>query len=357
MSNMGKRALVTGACGFSGSNLVNLLLKKGWDVVTTDLKTADRSNLEKFGDQIEFIPANLTVKKSLQSTVKDIDTVFHTAALFSYSAPTDLLHKVNVEGTKNLIEVSIDAGVRKIIAWSSVALYGSADPDFYEMPITEDQELNPENEGKYDISKREQEAVAMKYYNENDFPISFIRPAPMYGPGSYYGMYTLFKYVQQGTLSICPRYLHKYNIPLVHVEDVSGSALFLADEKKYNGEAYNVADDYELDMVQTLKFIASLTNSTMKVILPIPLIIFKPFLKLLGKWSLWEARHLRKKMSGKAPVPKLESDLLVYMFGNYYFSNEKITQAGYKFKYPDRRIGLTETLVWYDNNGWKQPQK
>ncbi|MGV9198614.1 MAG: NAD-dependent epimerase/dehydratase family protein [Promethearchaeia archaeon] len=357
MSNTGKRALVTGACGFSGSYLVDLLLQEGWDVVATDLKTADRSALMRFGDEIKFIPANLTDKKSLESVVEDIDTVFHTAAVFSYSAPMDLLRAVNVEGTENLIEVSMDAGVEKMVAWSSVALYGTADPDFYEIPITEDQELNPENEGKYDISKREQEAAAMRYYKENDFPITFIRPAPMYGPRSYYGMYTLFKYVQQGTLSICPRYLHKYNIPLVHVEDVAGAALFLANADKFNGEAFNVADDYDLDMVQTLKFVASLTNSTMKVILPIPLVIFKPFLKLLGKWSYWEAKHLRKKVKGKDPVPKLESDLLVYMFGNFFFSNEKIKAAGYEFKYPDRRIGLVETIVWYDNNGWKTPQK
>ena len=86
----------------------------------------------------------------------------------------DLLREVNVTGTQNLIEASMDAGVAKMVCWSSIALYGSADPKWYNMPITEEQELNPENEGRYDISKREQEAAAMKYWEENQFPISFL---------------------------------------------------------------------------------------------------------------------------------------------------------------------------------------
>ncbi|MGQ4875111.1 MAG: NAD-dependent epimerase/dehydratase family protein [Promethearchaeia archaeon] len=356
-SNVGKRALVTGACGFSAGYVIDLLLKEGWSVKATDLKTANRTSLEKFGDKIEFIPGDLTKKDTLKDAVKDVDIVFHPAAIFSYSAPMELLRKVNVEGTKNLIEVSMNAGVKKMILWSSVALYGTADPKWYKIPITEDQELNPKCEGKYDLSKREQETAAMEYYKENGFSITAIRPAPIYGPGSYYGIYTLFKYVQQASLPACPRNMHKKSIPLVHAEDIAGAALYLSDEKKYNGEAYNVVDDNVLDMVQTLKFIAFHTQQRMKILLPMPIKLFKPFLKLIGKWSFWEAQHLRKKVNGKPPIPKLESDTIIYMFGNFHFSNQKIKDAGYQFKYPDRRIGLLETLIWYDNNGWLPPHK
>ena len=55
--SVGKRALVTGACGFSANYMIDLLLKEGWEVVATDLKTASRSSLEKFKN-IKFIPAN-----------------------------------------------------------------------------------------------------------------------------------------------------------------------------------------------------------------------------------------------------------------------------------------------------------
>ncbi|MHA1274753.1 MAG: NAD-dependent epimerase/dehydratase family protein [Promethearchaeota archaeon] len=356
-SDQGKKALVTGACGFSAGYVIDLLLKKGWKVKATDLKTANRTGLERFGGEIEFIAADLTNKESLKPAVKDVDVVFHPAAVFSYSAPLEILRKVNVEGTKNLIEASINANVQKMVLWSSVAIYGSADSKWYKIPITEDQELNPNCKGRYDISKREQEAAAMEYYKENGFPITAIRPAPIYGPGSYYGIYTLMLYVKQASLPAAFRNLHKKSVPLVHVTDIAGSALFLSDIKNFNGEVYNVADDYDLDMVQTLRFIAFNTGQRMKIMLPFPTKILQPFLKLFGMWSNFEANHLRKKVNGKAPVPKLETDTISYMFGNYKFSNQKIKDAGYKFKYPDRRIGLIEVIKWYDQHGWLKPQR
>ena len=50
-----KQALVTGACGFSASYVINRLLKEGWKVKATDLKSANRASLEKYGDKVEFI--------------------------------------------------------------------------------------------------------------------------------------------------------------------------------------------------------------------------------------------------------------------------------------------------------------
>jgi len=356
-SDKGKRSLVTGACGFSAGHLIDLLLKKDWKVKATDLKNANRTSLERFGDQIEFVAGDLTDKDSLKPAVKDVDVVYHPAAVFSYSAPMEVLRKVNVEGTKNLIEVSIDANVGKLVCWSSVALYGTADPKHYKIPITEDQELSPNCKGRYDISKREQELAAMGYYKENKFPISVIRPAPIYGPGTYYGIYMLFKYVQQASLSICPRNMKKKSIPLAHVIDIARSALFLSDEAKFNGEAYNIVDDNSLNMLQTLKYIAFNTNQRMKVMLPMPMKIFQPFLKIFGIFSYWEANHLRKKVNGKPQVPKLESDTIGYMFGNFWLSNQKIKDAGFTFKYPDRRIGLIEVIKWYNEHGWLTPHR
>lgn len=356
-STQGKRALVTGSCGFSGARLIDILLKKGWSVRATDLKNAPRTALERFGDEIEFVAADLTEKETLKAAVKDIDVVYHPAALFSYTAPIDLLRKVNVEGTKNLMESCIDANVGKMVMWSSVATYGTADKKWYSIPITEDQEYNPKIEGKYDLTKREQEQAALDIYQERKFPISVIKPAPIYGPGSYYGIYVLFKYVKEASLSVVPRNMHKKSIPLAHVDDIARSAIFLSDEKKFNGEVYNVSDDNDLDMVQTLKFVAFNTEQRMKVLMPIPMNPFKLFLKLFGKFSKWEAAHLRKKVNGKPQVPKIETDTIIYMFGNFQFSNQKIKEAGFQFKYPDRRIGLIDTIKWYNQHGWLKPQR
>jgi len=356
-SDVGKKALVTGSCGFSGARLIDILLKKGWSVRATDLKTAPRTALERFGDDIAFVAADFIEKESLKPAVKDMDVVYHPAALFSYSAPIEVLRKVNVDGTKNLIETCIDAKVGKMVMWSSVATYGTADKKWYSIPITEDQEFNPKIEGKYDLTKREQEQTALGIYKENKFPISVIRPAPIYGPGSYYGIYMLFRFVKQASLSIVPRNMHKKSIPLAHVDDIARSAMYLSDEKKFNGEVYNVSDDNDLDMVQTLKFIAFNTDQRMKVIIPFPMKPLKPLLKIFGIFSKWEAAHIRKKVNDKPQVPKIETDTIIYMFGNFHFSNQKLKEAGFQFKYPDRRIGLIEAINWYNQHGWLKPQQ
>ena len=350
----GKRALVTGACGFSAGYVIDELLKEDWTIRVTDLKNAPRKSLEKFRNKIEFISADLTDKDSLKPIVKDIDIVFHTAALYDYSSALDILRAINVQGTKNLIDVCMKENVQKIVSWSSATVYGHADPKHYRMPITEDQELNPKIKEKYGISKREQEAAAMEYYNENGYPISFLRCAPIYGPGSYYGIYLLFKNIRQGILVSLPRNFNKTPLPLIHVEDIARSALFLSEVTDFNGETYNIADDNHLNLIQSLRFIATHFGKEFGVTIPFPKKFLTLPLILIAKWSKWEANHLRKKENGKPPIPKLERDLIEYFYGKFYFSNQKIKDAGFKFKYPDRTIGLIRTLEYYEKNGWDE---
>ncbi|MHA1897907.1 MAG: hypothetical protein ACTSU2_10975, partial [Promethearchaeota archaeon] len=182
------------------------------------------------------------------------------------------------------------------------------------------------------------------------------RPAPLYGPGSYYGIQTLFKYIEMEVLSVVPSNLArgKASIPLVHVEDVARAALFLSDPNRGNGESYNIVDDNTLDLMESIKLIAFLTGSKFKPIWPMPIKLLTPLLKLIGVWSKWEALHLRKKVNGKPPVPWLENDLLVYLDGNFWFSNEKIKKLGFEFKYPDRRVVLPKIIDWYNENGWEK---
>ncbi len=352
-----KTALVTGACGLSGSHVCRVLLDKGWKVKAMAHQSAPKNYLTDIEGKIKIVTADLTKKETLAAAVEGANVVFHPAAIFNYSAPMEVLRAVNVEGTKNLIETCMaSSSFKKMVMWSSVALYGEANPKFYKMPIREDAELNPKAGGRYDLSKREQEAIARKFAIENGLKISYIRPAPIYGPGSYYGIYALWKLCKLGVLPIVFGNLHNNSIPLVHVADISNAALFLADPAKGQNEAFNVVDDNMLDLVDTLRYFSGLVDHKIKVLHPLPLKLFKPFLPLFGRWSSWEAQHLRKPyVNGKKPVPKVETDTLVYLFGNFWFANDKIKQLGYQFLYPDRRIGILETVLWYNEHGWLPP--
>lgn len=360
-----KLALITGGAGYSASWTIRKLLSDGWKVRATDLPNAPRGSLVEFGDRVEFIPADLTKPDTLHTLFDNVDVLFHTAALFSYSAPIDLLRKINVQGTQNLLDQCLKKDVKKMVMWSSVAAYGSASSRFYKMPIQEVNidEMNPKIEGNYDTSKREQELIARKYWEDNKFPMTFMRLAPLYGPGSYYGMYALFRYVYEEVLSICPSNLGgktrkgvpKGSVPLAHAQDVAKAAVWLADPTKYNGEAYNIADDYSLDMFDTLSLVANLTGGTLTPIIPLPMVLVYYVFKIIGWLSTWEARKLRKKINGRPPIPWLESDILVYLNGNFYFDNSKLKATGFQFDYPDRRIGIVEAINWYNQHGWYPP--
>lgn len=349
--------LVTGAAGFSGNHLVNKLLSFGKEVRGTDIIKTNNQRRKAHQRNYEFVKADLTNYEDMKKVTKDIDVIYHPAALFDYSASLELLNNINVRGTEKLIHAAIENNVERMILWGSVASYGEANPNWYRIPITENQMPNPDLGGNYNESKRKQEEIARLKYILYGFPVTIIRPAPIYGENSYYGIYTLFKYIQQGSLSVVPRNLHKSSIPLVHVEDIARAAIYLADRPDTIGKTYNVVDDNTLDMVQTLKWVAYLTGHKMKVLLPIPMKGLRKPLERFGKFSAWEAKHLRKKINGKSPVPKLETDTVSYMFGNYHFSNQKIKDTGFKFKYPDRKIGLINVIDWYNKNGWKQPMR
>ncbi len=117
-----RQVLVTGACGFLGSHLVDALLNvDGFSVRATDIPEADRTFLNPKAD---FIPSNLRNPKSLEAVLRGVKVVYHAAALFRYSAKWDDLYAVNVEGTQHLCQTAINADVSQLMLVSSAGVYG-----------------------------------------------------------------------------------------------------------------------------------------------------------------------------------------------------------------------------------------
>ena len=91
------RVLVTGACGFSGSHMLKILLDEGYQVRGTDLEGAFSSEkvkmihreigLDRNAEGLELVPSDLLDRDSLEAAVKGVSTVFHTASLYDHSAP------------------------------------------------------------------------------------------------------------------------------------------------------------------------------------------------------------------------------------------------------------------------------
>jgi len=325
----GKRALVTGACGFVGSHMVELLLSRGYSVTATDKKLDGLSN----APNVEFRVSDITDRETLKPLFDGIDLVFHIAGLFDYWAPYERLHGVNVGGTRNLCEVALDHDIESVVVWSSGSVYGVPD----EIPAGETTPLKPLN--NYEKSKVEEEQVALEFHEQNGLPVMILRPASIYGPRSRYGTAILLFLLARGQLPAIPGDGRSHPAT-VHVRDVVGAAEYLAGKRAAIGEVFNVADDSRYSVEELLLAVAQMIGVRIYKF-HIPILV----LNLVAQLSEWQARL-------KGTRPRVEKESIRYLTYDSLIDNSKIKAAGYRLLYPNPMTGLEETIDWYKREGW-----
>lgn len=333
-------ALVTGACGFVGERLIEMLEDEGYTVVASDLAEMYDG---RFDDRaVEFRAADLTDEEEVGEAVEGVDVVFHTAALFSYSSliPWEQFEHVNVEGTRVLCQAMVDADVDRLVLWSTSGVYAPPEPE--EVPIRESHRRG--GGGKYDRSKQMQEDVAMEYHREHGLGLVMLRPAPIYGPGSRYGIARLWKAIADGVMRVYPTE-EGFKLPLVHVDDVCAAAVHLAEHGE-DGEAYNVVDDQMYDIADVIRFVADVVGTR---VLPVP----------VGSSTVSNLVHLQPVVAAGERVldavgvdAPFEGDDVHYLGGNYHLDNTKLLETGYELRYPSYRDGLGETLEAHREEGY-----
>ena len=183
--NNNLKVLITGADGFIGSHLTEALVEAGYDVRAFVYYNSFNSygwleNISKdTKNKIEFFPGDIRDPNGVRMAMKDVDIVFHLAALiaipFSYHSP-DLYIDTNVKGTLNIIQAARDNNVKRVLVTSTSEVYGTA--QF--IPITE---LHPKQpQSPYSASKIGADAIADSFYRSFDLPITIVRPFNTFGP-------------------------------------------------------------------------------------------------------------------------------------------------------------------------------
>ena len=157
------RYAVTGGAGFIGSHLIKSLLEEGHSVTVIDnLNTGKINNIKSILDKIDFIKGDIRDFKLLKDKFRDVDGVFHEAALASVQesfSKTEEYNEVNVGGTENVLKLAKEFGF-KIVYASSSSVYGNPT----KIPIHEDDPKNPIN--PYAQTKLDDEELSRKYANE-----------------------------------------------------------------------------------------------------------------------------------------------------------------------------------------------
>lgn len=236
--------LVTGATGLVGSHLALQLLENGEKIraiyrnESSILATKSLFELYEKShlfEKIEWIQADITDIPSLEIAFENVDSVFHCAALISFD-PNDeeLLRKTNIEGTANIVNLSLSHDVKKVGYVSSIAALG--DLKEHESIITEETEWNPEkHHSDYAISKYGAEMEIWRGQQEG-LQVVVINPGIILGPGFWkQGSGKLFSAVANGL-----KFYTKGTSGYVSVNDVV-NLLILAMSKideKENGQRY-----------------------------------------------------------------------------------------------------------------------
>ncbi|MEP7228162.1 MAG: NAD-dependent epimerase/dehydratase family protein [Gemmatimonadales bacterium] len=177
LTNGLQRVLITGAGGFTGMSLALTLAAAGHRVRGL-VRSRDRAAALELGG-VTTVAGDVRDPAVIREATEGIDTVYHLAAAFRRAGvPNSEYREVNVDATRQLVELSAAAGVGRIVHCSSVGVHGSVSE---EAPATEDAPFHPED--VYQESKLEGEQIALQTADRAGIPLTVVRPGPIYGPG------------------------------------------------------------------------------------------------------------------------------------------------------------------------------
>jgi len=242
------RFAVTGGAGFVGSHLVKLLVKKGHDVSVIDnLHTGKLENLEEIRDKIEFKNIDIQDYHLMEQELKNIDGVFHQAALTvvqdSFKMP-DKYHNVNVKGTENIFKIA-EKNNFKVVYASSSSVYGHKEI----VPILESFDKNPIN--PYGKTKLDDEFLAEKY-SKLGVNIIGLRYFNIFGKGQtleYAGVITKFLNRLRDRKSPIIFGTGSQIRDFIHVEDIA-NANFLAMTSKVSNSHVNIGTGTSISILE-----------------------------------------------------------------------------------------------------------
>lgn len=250
-------ALVTGADGFIGSHLVDLLLSRGIKVRALCQYNSFNSwgwldNVRHPG--LEIVCGDVRDAAFCRHISRDVDTVFHLAALiaipYSYVAPESYVD-TNVTGTLNMCQAARDLGVERLIVTSTSEVYGTAQY----VPIDEKHPRQPQS--PYSATKIGADAIAKSFFNAFGLPVVIARPFNTYGPrqSARAIIPTIISQIAAGNSEIKVGDLtptRDFN----YVADTCRGFLALAEADGIEGEEINIATGTEISMADTLATIA-----------------------------------------------------------------------------------------------------
>ena len=253
------RVLVTGADGFIGSHLVEMLFGKCARIRVL----AHYNSFNSWGwleelprlKELDVVAGDIRDLQFCHELTKNIDVIFHLAALiaipFSYKSPESYLD-TNVRGTLNLCQAARANGIRKFIHTSTSEVYGTAQY----VPIDESHPLNPQS--PYSATKIGADAIALSFYYSFELPVVVARPFNTYGPrqSARAVIPTIISQLAAGRYAVRLGDLRTTR-DFTFVEDTCRGFLAIAEANAGFGEVFHIGSNHEISIGDLFTLIAN----------------------------------------------------------------------------------------------------
>ncbi len=295
MKSINSNILVTGATGFIGNRLAEVLVKSG-EKVRLLVRDPDRlSGLLR--NSCELIVGDLEDIDALKKATEQVETVYHCAANVATWGEWEAYYQANVQGVENLL-AAISAGNNKLprlVHLSTVDVYG--------FPVEPCDETAPLTDAGfyYGKSKIQGEELIRKFSQQTDLPYTILRPCNVIGPGSQF-IERIGQELKSGVMVTIDGGLS--NAGLVYIDNLVAAILWAAASPVALGECYNVRDNYDVSWKYFLARFREGINGR-------GLVINLPFKVAAAVASLFTLVHKRLAIN-KEP---LLHPLLVNVFG------------------------------------------
>ena len=331
MELRGFSALVTGASGFIGGRLAErLVTEEGVRVRGMFRRAKKAEGLQKL--PLEIAQADLLDLESLRRAIDGCDLVFHCAALVRETGDRNEFFGTNVKGTENILRVSMDAGVKKFIHFSSVSVYGMDPPE----SVDETTPFHPCG-NLYCDTKIAAEKAVWAAHHEARLPAVVIRPANVYGP--YSNPWTLrpIKLINSGQMILINGGTGLCNY--VYIDNLLDATLAATKRDESVGEVYLVSDGMPVTWKEFFGYYAQMAG--------------KPRIRSVPEWAgkaIALGMETSSKLTGKPP--KITREAVGFLTRKARFSIEKARrELGFQPRF-SLEEGMKLTEQWLREAGY-----
>jgi nucleoside-diphosphate-sugar epimerase len=321
------RIALTGGTGYTGSRLLEALVRRG-DTVTA----LARPGSPRPDTPADWMDGDLADRDAIDRLVAGVDAVVHVAAVYRTAGHPDAYYRdVNVGGTERLLQAAAREGVRRFVHTSTVGVHG----DVRNPPADEKAPIAPSD--VYQATKAEAEAVALDYHRREGVPVAVVRPGAIYGPGET-RLLKLFRAIARGRYAVVGDGRAAYHP--VYIDDLVQGFLLALDHPAAVGEAFIIAGAAPVSQDELAALIARHTGGR---VLPFHV----PARPLQWAGDLCEA--ICVPLGIEPPLHRRRVD---FWTKNRAFTIAKAERVlGYR---PQMGLdaGIARTAAWYRDAGW-----